>query len=717
MKSLSSNAIVFIVGAIIIAIFSFLFYLDINKRIAIGEAKIIGTVTFKKRVAQRRYSRQVVWEDLETTEPIYNNDTIRTGDKSEAVVKIHDGTEFTLNENSMVLLSFGGEGLDLEFTQGSLTAKRDEISGKPFGKVRIKSGDASVVFEKSTVNISKEKGESLKLVVDKGTAVVQTASGEKIVGENDKATVLLKTASVSVEKQKIVLLSPPSGSILTTKEAKNAITFRWKHLPDQGTYVIDIEPVDVGQGGKISRKTEEDTMEIPLSTGSYKWRVRYRSKDGSHEETSEIRTLMILPHDSIITISPTENSVYYYKNKPPLVHFKWEQLPSSAHYVLSVFRDRELSSKFMEIQTISPAVLLDSLPEGQWFWKVDAFSGISGVGSIGSSEVRSLRIVKRTAIPPPELLLPLPGMRFWQKAIAKKPIRFSWRNDPEIISSEIVISQDEEFKKIYHRETKKTSSFILAKDIQNGNYYWKVRGMVDEATYTEYSPVWNFRISDDVLLELLSPADRQIFVPMDDEESIKVRFSWKRIDFDGLFTLQVARDKDFKKIVVQKTEKNFTIEVPELQRGEYYWRVVLNEESGSELVKSQHRSFVIEERLRAPVAIFPLNNSTVDMSDKKSISFRWLPVVGADLYNIELFMVKDGREYRIINRNTKVPTYEMEELFRLDEAKFLWTVRAYDIHEGKILRTSPFTKNYFNIVLSKKMKKPVIRVPKIIFAE
>ncbi|HPA72672.1 MAG TPA: FecR family protein, partial [Spirochaetota bacterium] len=216
MRYFNSNFLVLVAGTAIIATFSTLFYLDVNRRIDAGDARVIGSITFKKRVAQRKYSRQVVWEDLQQTEPIYNNDTIRTGEKSEAVVKINDGSEFTLNENSMVLVSMGGDQLDIEFNQGSITANRDNVTGDDIKKLNIKTGGTTVSIDRSSVNISKEKGEELNLVVNKGDAVVKTGNVEKTVSVDQKAVVLLQSAQVSVVNQPIVLLSPSHDQYFVT---------------------------------------------------------------------------------------------------------------------------------------------------------------------------------------------------------------------------------------------------------------------------------------------------------------------------------------------------------------------------------------------------------------------------------------------------------------------------------------------------------------------
>jgi len=104
MKLSIREYIFFSTAALIICIFSLLFYLDFTSHSAIGQERIVGLIAFKKQVAQRKYSDQVVWDEIEQTAPVYNNDSIRTADNSEAVVRLSDGSEITINENSMIQL-------------------------------------------------------------------------------------------------------------------------------------------------------------------------------------------------------------------------------------------------------------------------------------------------------------------------------------------------------------------------------------------------------------------------------------------------------------------------------------------------------------------------------------------------------------------------------------------------------------------------------------
>ena len=111
-------------SALIITACSVLLYADYARRADSGGARRIGTITFKKEVAQRKYQSQVIWEDLDRDAPVYNNDTIRTADLSEAVISLADGTKINMDENSLILLEMSGKGINIDFSSGSISADR-----------------------------------------------------------------------------------------------------------------------------------------------------------------------------------------------------------------------------------------------------------------------------------------------------------------------------------------------------------------------------------------------------------------------------------------------------------------------------------------------------------------------------------------------------------------------------------------------------------------
>src|SRR4030042_5700251 len=91
MKFTKSEYIIFLVAAVIIFVFATLFYFDFTSKSAVGQERVVGSITLKKRIAQRKYSSQVIWEDIERKEPVSHNDSIRTADSSQAVIRLTDG--------------------------------------------------------------------------------------------------------------------------------------------------------------------------------------------------------------------------------------------------------------------------------------------------------------------------------------------------------------------------------------------------------------------------------------------------------------------------------------------------------------------------------------------------------------------------------------------------------------------------------------------------
>ncbi len=716
MKLLNSNFIVLAAGSAIIAIFSLLFYFDVNRRIDAGEGRIIGTVTFKKLVAQRKYSRQVVWEDLEQTSPIYNNDTIRTGEQSEAMVKISDGTEFTMNENSMVLVSLGGDQLDLEFNSGSITANREGVTGDEVKKLNIKTGGATVTIDRSSVKLSTDKDSSLNLTVHKGDAVVMAGGLEQTVVADQKAVVMLKSAKVNVEDQSIVLLEPADNRIFMAPRNMEKVLFSWKPVETGGDVSLEVAPGKAFTGAVKKDKVSGTSASMELPGGSYVWRVSVRQRTGKTEYSDE-RRFSVAVREAVRLVAPEEGASFAYRSKPPIISFKWEKNGLASEYRLIIARDAEMKDVTNTIHTAETALATDILSGGPYFWKVIALGGMGGTGEAGASAVRRLTVLRHEEAQPPEPIYPQDKGRITGKLLELRPLEFSWRRNPEIIDTELIVAKDKSMKNIFMKTVKKSAYYKLDRDIPPGTYFWTVTGLLEDKTRTSPSRVMTFDVVKESAIELLSPADGETVIPQEIDGKPTVQFSWKRLDLEGPFIFQVAKDAEFKSVVVEKSHSGYLAKIPALTRGNYYWRVFLPDDDGSVFMKSRERQFSVEDRLSQPVLVAPSNGSTLDMTGKKSLTFSWAGPPEADAYRLELFLVRKGREYRIYDKVVRGNVHNLWELNRLDVSKFAWSLQAMSIEHDRVVRKSPVAKSYFALTLGKEMKKPVIRVPKIIVAE
>jgi len=191
MKLSSSDFWTLGISAVIIAAFSVLLYADFAKKIEVDGAEQIGTITFKREVAQRRYQAQVVWEEVKQSYPVYNNDSIRTSDNSEAVIHLLDGTDINVDENSMIMLSALAEGININFAHGSISANRERVAGAAVAAITIRSNDTTVSIDRSNIQLSQLDNMELDLTVSEGTARVKTAASEDslTVNTNEKAII------------------------------------------------------------------------------------------------------------------------------------------------------------------------------------------------------------------------------------------------------------------------------------------------------------------------------------------------------------------------------------------------------------------------------------------------------------------------------------------------------------------------------------------------
>jgi hypothetical protein len=62
--------------------FLWLFQNDLNRTLTRMNEQAVGTVTYKYRAAERRFSDRVLWSRVQRESPVYNGDYIRTADLS-----------------------------------------------------------------------------------------------------------------------------------------------------------------------------------------------------------------------------------------------------------------------------------------------------------------------------------------------------------------------------------------------------------------------------------------------------------------------------------------------------------------------------------------------------------------------------------------------------------------------------------------------------------
>ncbi len=710
---LSRNETIFVgFGVSVIIAFSYLFYYDITKKIT-GSGELIGTITFKRKTAQRKYSSRVVWEDVGQNMPVYNNDSLRTSDLSEAVIKLNDGTEIRMDESSMILLSYAKEGLEIDFAQGSIKADRGSVSDAGLKNINIKSGETKVSLGKSDVSMSRDSGNDLSLTVNKGTARVRIAGDrEETINENQK--VIASLDDMRVFDIKIRLLTPLNNKNFITPSSETRVEYSWVSVPKNYELFLETSPSISFSEITLKKKPKENTDFLLMKKGIYYWRIKAVDMYTKKIEYSEVRRFSIITDEEINQISPAKDESISYREKLPSVGFIWSTSDIASSYTLKIYKDPEKKNLLKSVQTQSASAVIDEMQPGAYYWQVEKESSIEGGGSLLPGRISKFNVVLSAKVGGPDLMYPPDKKVFNTQTIKKNPLTFSWKVNREIAKYRLYISSDMNFKNASETQETENNYVRYNREFKTGKYYWRSAGVLKNGDLTEYSALRSFDVIDFQKIDLAIPLNGANIISNDSNESIPVDFSWKKGDVEGNFVLELSENENFSSIYKKIPGRDFARSI-EVKPGKYFWRVRLENETGGESAKSSVFSFSAYTGLTLPVAESPINGAVVDIMDVDALMFRWNGVKDANLYRIGLYMIKGGRAVNVVQKETLYTGLGMRELNKLDAGNFFWTLQAFETDPAgkKILRKSPEARFNFNIKI-RQLEKPKIKNKKVL---
>ncbi|PJZ51363.1 FecR family protein [Leptospira adleri] len=158
-RFLSGDRAILVLLVFNIILFTSIFLYDYTQYGYTGNQKVIGTILSKSKTIQRKFDSEVVWKDIEIGNSIQNRDTILTAEGSQAKLKLLDGTEILIAENSMIFIDYLDNRANLEISVGGLqVTRRPENKDNP-SSVGIRSGDGVLKLVEGIVNVEKKKNQ------------------------------------------------------------------------------------------------------------------------------------------------------------------------------------------------------------------------------------------------------------------------------------------------------------------------------------------------------------------------------------------------------------------------------------------------------------------------------------------------------------------------------------------------------------------------------
>ena len=294
------DAIILIVCLIGFLISGIIFWMTYTGTLTRLNEEPVGLIVFKKRTAQRRFIDRVVWDRLRQTSPVYNGDTIRTIEFSEAIVNFGDELSYlTLNEKTMIQIFYSDrEGGRIKFSEGQLTVKTG------LRNIVVMSRDSEIVIDGQVRLNSNEKGFDIFVLegqayfnrerLESGDFIALDANGE----QNLLPSIAMTTFGSS---------SRMMGRAGTTTD----VVFSWKEFNfTDDTHVIVEAALDGDFSRLVSRGivTGATSTTLNLESGNYWWRA-YPVRSGNNNPINDIYPyglLEIIPVSSAELVSPAD---------------------------------------------------------------------------------------------------------------------------------------------------------------------------------------------------------------------------------------------------------------------------------------------------------------------------------------------------------------------------------------------------------------------------
>ena len=646
MKLSANDALV--TGVIIAGICAllWLFAVDINAVSTRSGQKPLGTVVFKKLSATRRPSDALGWERIKNNSPIYNADTLRTENSSEATVYFDDGTSLDISENSMLHLDFGGSVRNLEFIKGEISVG----GSKAESKYAISSTAGTITVGKdSLATFSRNEGK-VSVDVSRGDATLTRADGTtQTIAQNQELQVDLKNGAAQLIDRPIVALMPETNARILSysgKEAATDIRFSWQpgnaanaKPAGEKPYTLEISASkDFADGGEKHSVTELSAR-VPVKPGTWYWRVRDVSANVSPVRKFSIASAQ-LPQQTF----PDDGAEYRFRTVKPEIYFAWTAMDEANAYLFELSSDSSFTNLRIKTRVEATGISIRDLDEGTWYWRVKPVHDFTETGAIPRLAARRIRLVQNGRMEAPVVSTPLEGTLFPVQELTDKGISFAWIPQSDAVSYELAISRSQDLSSPVIT-VPATAPYLRISGEQcraiskPGVWYWGVRWIDSEGNKSSASKARKMEGVDG------SIAIRSIFPPdgyrIADSLVSNTRFSWKsnvsaRTDFI------VSRSKDFSDPVFQEKVTAESLLGKEWPIGTYYWKLRTKNIDGSVLSETVPRSFTIVGPLDGPILVAPASGMPFYLHEHDSATVKWNSVPGCDYYAIGIYQPGDN---------------------------------------------------------------------------
>jgi hypothetical protein len=365
---------VFFVCICVLAVSSYYLYLDFNSKPGIRGGEKQGYITFKYKVAQRKFPSRMIWEDVEQMLPIYNHDSIRTDSLSEAIVTLDNGVKIELDPDSMFVLNIQDKIVNVMLEKGSVLLSTTKALSNP-NEFFLNYKNTKLSFQENNGQFKVlENQDSLEIVSSKGGTVIANGTSKETIFEKQKAKFEFATGKLDKVDLGNFDMQPAHNTRYFTDENVKEVLFEWKSKSGDEIQ-IDICQDRLFQEKVLSFKSKENRLAKEFTEGIYYWKLK--SADG---DVSETRKFRIIKNPPLKLIAPSENLQIKTKTGERLVNFIWSKRELALSYHFEISNDPSFKNLLVARNVFKTKISVP-LGLGKYYWRIRSVDSIPGANS------------------------------------------------------------------------------------------------------------------------------------------------------------------------------------------------------------------------------------------------------------------------------------------------------------------------------------------------
>ncbi|WP_413557533.1 FecR domain-containing protein [Bdellovibrio sp. HCB209] len=596
---------IFTVAVLVLLLFSYFLYDDslLFPRTGNSKMELIGSVATSQNDVRRKNLDTFSWLPAAREDQIFDNDSIYTGDRSEAQIRLQDGTVIRISPNSLITLNMKNGQMMLDLRYGNLVG---DIT--PGSQLKIKSGGEEFNLDGSgKVEFKKAHSGNVDLRLLAGNLNYQDKKVRKTLDK--EKPVAVSPQGVKTLEKPTVELQTANNSLFVRENPDDPMSFTWRGRGNIARFEMEVSPTaDFGHVAVLKTTAEGGTSVVePLEPGPYFWRVKAYDRNGEVGQ-SETRMMTLTHLNSPVITSPQSNARFQMEveAKDPSqlaisteVRWTGDALLKSYHWQIS--QDEKFDNVVREGNSALQNVLTPRLPSGTYWVRVNGSTADKKASAWSPAVPFTVQVTaKREPLPDrPELVakdikfrLPRPDERRPASEMAPK---LEWKPVNQTRGYRVQVSKDLNFQNPQQFDVKDTAA--LWSQMEKGQHYYRVYAVSPKGALSLPSDTGSIQVEEMRALlttpQLMEPFNNMsIFLQTQQEPFIWLE--WRKVTGATGYTVEVSDKDDFSRILYTATSNgNRYLIKSKIPLGKIYWRVRAEAKDDTPSAWTDKREFTV----------------------------------------------------------------------------------------------------------------------------